>query len=74
MKQITRKVVSYCEIPEELTENHHISEYQCDCYIEMEITPKSEQPKYSDNFNIVNWIINTYPELEGEKILIEIDY
>lgn len=74
MKQITRKVVSYCKIPEELTENHHISEYQCDCYVEMKITPKSEQPNYDDDFGIENWIINTYPELEGETILIEIDY
>ena len=68
------KVLSYCEIPEDLTEGHYISENHCDSYVEYTVTPKTEQHKYDDDFGIDNWIIDTYPELVGKTILIHIDY
>ncbi len=75
MQEITKKVVSYCDIPSELTEKHWISEFMNGCYVPITITPKSEQSKYSDNFDIINWIIDNYSDiLEGEEILIDIDY
>jgi len=75
LKEITRKVVSYCEIPQDITEaNYSVNEASCDSYIELELISKGEQHKWGDNFDMTNWIIDTYPELEGEKIFIHIDY
>ena len=75
LKEITRKVVSYCEIPQDITEkDYSVNEASCDSYIEIEVTSREEQKKFDDDFDMINWIINEYPELEGETILIHIDY
>lgn len=74
LETLNIKVVSYCEIPDEITERHHISEYMCGCYVPYTITSKEEQKKFDDDFELENWIINEYPELEGQNILIDIDY
>lgn len=75
LKKITRTVLSYCEIPEKITEdNALLQEASCGSYLEYSITPRVEQNKYDDSFELDNWIIDTYPELEGMTILIEIDY
>lgn len=68
-------VLSYCSIPEEIAqENSTLSEASCDVYVEYDVISKKEQPKYSDNFDLANWIIEKYPNVEGEKILIHMDY
>lgn len=72
---ITRKLLSYCEIPEEITnESYLLAEASNDCYVEYEVLGKEEQKKFSDNFDLANWILSEYPECENEKILIHIDY
>lgn len=68
LTEITRKVLSYCEIPEELTESHWISDHSCDCYIEYTI------PFGIIQSNLNKWITKTYPELIGTTFLIHIDY
>ncbi len=75
MKEIIRKVLSYCEIPEEITEkNYSVNEASCDSYIEFKVISREDQAKYGDNFDMTNWIIDNYPEVEGETIFIHIDY
>lgn len=74
LKRITRTVLSYCEIPEHISESSYLAQYGCGCYVEHTITPRKEQPGYSDDFSLDNWIIDTYPDLEGMTILIDIDY
>ena len=54
--------------------NCSINEVSCDTYVKYNVTPKSEQEKYDDNFDLDNWIIENYPELEGKYVLIHIDY
>lgn len=69
MKTITRKVVSYCEIPEDIQKPSWLEEVSCDTYVECHIhgdEPDSELEK---------WLLKTYPELKKEKaFLIHIDY
>lgn len=75
LKEITRKVISYCDIPEKIAqENSRLSETSCDVYVEYEVTSAQSQEGYDDNFDLDNWIIENYPELEGQKVLIHIDY
>lgn len=74
LTQINLPVLSYCEIPQELTEDDAISHNQPDSYVIHPVTSKEEQEKYTDNFEITNWIIENYPELEGKDVLIHIDY
>lgn len=65
---ITGKVVSYCEIPEELTSNHWISEYYPDSYVQVHIEGEDED-------KVSKWILNKYPELKDEDyFFIHIDY
>lgn len=67
MEEITRKVVSYCEIPEELTNGSWISDYQPDCYVDYTLEVEDDE--------ISQRILKQYPEFkEGDKIFIEIDY
>lgn len=40
LETITKKVVSYCEIPEELTEHSWLSEKSTDSYIECHLENK----------------------------------
>ncbi len=72
--KIQRTVVSYCAMPEEVTKDSHLSELPCDVYYEYSVTRKSEQMSFDDDFSVDNWIIDNYPELEGQTILIHIDY
>ena len=65
---ITGKVVSYCEIPEELTSNHWISEYYPDSYVQVHVEEEDED-------KVSKWILNKYPELKDEDyFFIHIDY
>lgn len=67
MKVITRNVISYCDIPQELTEKHWLSEMQPDVYQDYKIN--TENPDELDK-----WFIDNHPELIGQEFLIEIDY
>lgn len=74
LKEETFKILSYCDIPEELTSNHWISDFNSNVYIEYTIVNKEEQIDYNDDFSIDNWILEKHPELENTTILIHIDY
>lgn len=79
LEKIERWVISYREIPHELTEDHWLTEKSCDCFVEFEVTDRNTQEQYkkegySDDFLIENYIIDRYPQLEGQIIFIEIDY
>ena len=75
LSKITRFVLSYCSIPKEILETLPWSEeYPPDCFTEYNITSKEEQSKFDDDFALDNWILEKYPELEGETIFIKIDY
>ena len=67
MKVITRNVISYCDIPQELTENHWINEFQNGCYVSFNIDVNNPN-------NLDKWFIDNHPELIGYTFLIEIDY
>ena len=59
--------ISYCEIPDYITDGHWIGEGQPDCYVPytVQMIRKSELDK---------WIIEEYPELKGRTILIQLDF
>lgn len=73
--QIQRTVLSYCEIPQELSNDYNfLIEANPDSYVEHRIIPPAERGEYSDNWDLDEWIMSKYPELEGRTILIHIDY
>lgn len=63
------KVVSYCEIPEDLDKGW-LEEQGCDCYVKSSL---SSDPEY-DRDELDEWIAKTYPELIDTTFLIHIDY
>ena len=68
LKQITGKVVSYCEIPEEITEGHWMSGNMNGCFVQVHLEEDEDDA-------LSNWLKETYPELiEEESFYIEIDY
>lgn len=68
MKTITKKVISWCSIPENITKGHWLSEFQNGCYIPFTLEDKGVD-ELSDT------IRETYPEIkEDEEFLIDIDY
>ena len=67
MKTITRNVISYCDIPQEITDKHWISEISPDVY--QGYTINLDNPN-----NLDKWFMENYPELIGHTFLIEIDY
>ena len=72
LERINKLVVSYCEIPEGLTEDHWISEYMNGCFVEVHVDNGEED---EDLDPLGQWIRETYPELEKENsFLIEMDY
>lgn len=67
-KVIKGRVVSYCEIPEELTKGKWFEEYQSGCFVECHID-ETEDPDELDM-----WIMRNYPGIEKETFYIKIDY
>jgi len=67
LKTINKKVVSYCKIPQGITDRHYISEASCDSYIDYSLEDVGED-------TISDWIRENYPELENEEFLIHINY
>ena len=73
MKRIDMPVISYCDIPEELTEGTWMGEMSPDCYIQYSLPKLEDLHKYGlDKLN--EYLSTTYPELIGTTFLIEIDY
>jgi len=60
LKTITKKVVSYSEIPKELTINHWITQVEDIERIEVHID--DEEPD-----ELTSWLIEKYPELKDEE-------
>ena len=72
LKTITKKVVSYCEVPEGIIpEDHWVNHYGCDAYVEVHMEDEdSEDPDPLDT-----WLRTTYPELvDEESFFIHLDY
>lgn len=76
MKEITMKVVSYCEIPEEIaSQDALLQELPCDVYTDYMLPSRQQlDDKVYDLDELDEWLINTYPELIGTRFLIEMDY
>lgn len=70
LQEINMKVVSYCDIPEELVEDHWLSEGSCDSYIPYSL---SSNPKYGKD-ELDKWLEEEYPELIDTSFLIHLDY
>lgn len=68
LSEINYKVLSYCEIPEELTEDHWLSDNSPDCYVAYTLQKEGGDERVS------NWIRRVYPELIGIEFMIHIDY
>lgn len=66
MKEITMKVLSYCEIPQEITQFSWISEYQNGCYVDYSI-PREDEWKNFDTDALDEWIREFYPVLLGQS-------
>lgn len=72
---LTIPVISYCSIPEKIAQsNSTLMEASCDVYVKHNVTKKTEQEKYDDDFSLDNWIIKNFPDLEGQDVLIHLDY
>ena len=70
LKIISLPVISYCEIPQELTEDSWISENSPDSYVIYSMQELEHLRSPMDN-----WIWEEYPELrESERFFIHIDY
>jgi len=69
LKEITRKVVSYCDIPEDIDKGW-LDDLGCDVYTEYSL---SSDPKFSKT-ELDEWLEKTYPELIDTEFLIHIDY
>jgi hypothetical protein len=75
LKRQTFRILSYCSIPQDIaSENSALNEASCDVYVAYKVTPKDEQGNFDDDFALDNWIIEHYPDCEGEEILIHMDY
>lgn len=68
--KIEGNIVSYCDIPEEISDSHWISEYPPDCYVFYNVDWK----KTIVNDFLGEWIKEKYPKLKDKKIFIHIDY
>lgn len=76
MEEKTYKILSYCEIPEEIVESEDVlADAIHDSFIPWTVTSIADQEKYDyECFLLENWILDKYPEVSGETILIHIDY
>ena len=68
LKNIKYKVLNYSEIPEEITENHWLSGNTPDAYIIFSLKDDVEVDEVGE------WILENYPEVEGQEIMIHLDY
>lgn len=71
---LNKKVLSYCEIPEEISQGTFLDELTCNVYVEYTASKKIGSEKLEPINKLDDWIINNYPELIGETFLIHMDY
>lgn len=69
MERIEKDVISYCSIPQELTESSWLKEFTCDCYV-----PYTLSKDKNEHDTLDSWIYKQYPTLLGESFLIYMDY
>lgn len=75
MEEKTFKILSYCEIPEHITESHYISETPCGVYYPYSPVFLDEREDFDDIFDLDDWVLAKYPEIgRDEIVLIDIDY
>lgn len=60
-------VLSYCDIPEKLTQESYLQECSPDTYVSMYLAPKGQ-------LKVDDWIRENYPELIDVTFMIHIDY
>lgn len=66
LKEITRKVLKYSDIPNDVKNDSPLEDSICESYILFELRDKGL-------YKVDDWIRENYPELEGEEFLIHID-
>lgn len=64
---ITMRVVSYCDIPEELSNGKFFDEYGTGCYVECHLDNEPDD-------ELDKWLKSNYPGIEEDPFLIKIDY
>ena len=67
MKEIIRKVFSYCELRESVEFPQWMEEHGCDVYIDYELVAGDEE-------GLDEYLVENYPVEFGETIMIHIDY
>lgn len=69
LKRVNKYVVSYCDIPQDITKGHWINENYCNSYVEVHL---DDEP--TDDL-LDNWLMEHYPELKDEEsFFIHLDY
>ena len=76
LKTIQRTVLEFRDIPDEIRQaaDYLFSGQSTDCYIEYRITPKKYQNGNPHGYDLDNWLISEFPEIEGRTILIHLYY
>ena len=70
LETITGKVINFTSIPTELTEEHWLSDYYPDSYVQVHIDLENGEGDEVDD-----WIMKNHPELEKEDyFFIKIDF
>ena len=67
----TFKIISYCDLPEEMTQDAGLEEHRCDSYVPYSLS--EYDPQYTE-CKLDGWLRENYPELIGTNFLINIDY
>lgn len=68
--RINMRVISYCSIPEEITEKEEwLQDYPSNCLVTYSVMFDKDARSELDN-----WIVENHPDLEKEEFLIEMDY
>lgn len=70
IKTITRKVISYCDIPQGLLDNHWLNDFPPDCYVLYNL---DTNPLYTKT-KLDEWLVSNYPKLINTTFFIHIDY
>lgn len=68
IKTISGKVVTYSDIPVELTADKWFEGFSKGCYVECHVDELDARDELD------NWLIENYPGIENETFFIEIDY
>lgn len=67
-EKINLKILSYCDIPDEILKDHWLNDFSPDCFV----IYNTEDKKIKNNFD--DYIYINHPELWGTVFFINIDY